>query len=106
MEQARRFEGFDQRLRDRTQEFKKLSDLKSAEDYRRIKGYVLSHRSALWRKESCMSLAHYCGNVDKSAREDAAATLRAVSNQDPDSVVRETARNMIPYVLGQKALPQ
>jgi hypothetical protein len=105
-ERARRFEDFDQLLHDRTQEFKKLSNLKSAEDYSRIKGYVLSHKSTLWRKEACMSLAYYCGSVDKSVREDAAATLRAVSGQDRESVVRETARNMIPYALGQKALPQ
>jgi len=100
--EAERYGGFKQRLRSRTDEFRKLIIRRSA-DYPRVKSIALSHKSSLWRKEACGSLATSIAQ-SPSLRRDAVTTLTKVSRDDPDPLVRETARNLIPYVLGQKSL--
>ncbi len=104
--EVRRYENSRQRLRDRAQEFHELTDHESRDDYRRVKRIAISHKSAMWRKEACTGLTYHCVKVDPSLRQDALATVRRVASQDPDPVVRQTAANAIPYLLGQKALPE
>jgi hypothetical protein len=103
VQQAQRYEAFKQRLRDRSKEFRALAPENLA-GYQRTRTMAVSHGSALWRKEACGAVAFYCIVRDTSLRQDAAATLARVSREDRDRLVRETARNLIPYVLGQKQL--
>ena len=103
MNQARRYQGFKRRWRDsyRSKELQKVL-INSAADYPRVKNIALSHESPMFRKEACTSLAHPEVVRNPSLRQDAITTLRRISSEEPDPLVRETARNMIPYVLGQK----
>ncbi len=109
MDQARRYEGFKQRLRahnrERYADLRTIMGLKGTAYWRRMQSIALSHESAMMRKEACMLLAHPDVVRNPSLRQDAVTTLRRISSEDPDPLVREMARNMIPYVLGQKALP-
>ena len=83
-----------------------LTRLESPAYYRRVKRIALSHKPAMWRKEGCCCLAYYCITRDPSLQQDAVATLNRISREDPDPSVRQTALNLIPYVLGQKSWPE
>ena len=104
-DQAGRYKAFEERLRSRTKEFQKLTTLETVAGYHQVKGIALSHKSTLWRKEACGGLLYYCLLRDSSLRHDAAAALTKIAQNDPDPVVRETARNAIPYALGEKSFP-
>ncbi len=103
--EARRYEGFKQLLRRRSEELTKFGHVESLADCSRLKDVALSHKSALFRKEACGILAFYCITRSPSLRQDTAAVLTRVSREDADPRVRDTARNLIPYVLAQKILP-